>query len=95
MRQQIKGICSSPPLPIFPSLFLDNTSFFLHPPPLSATLFELLCVASRRSSSFFPLCFRRTQRAIRFRHAERRGERAEIPERREPEGEQPLSSSAC
>ena len=86
----------APPLPIFPSLFLDNTSFFLRPPPpLLATLFELLCVAPRRSSSFFALCFRRTQRAIRFRHAERRGERAEIPERRESEGEQPLSSSAC
>lgn len=54
--------------------------------PLLTALFELLC----RSSFFFfspPLCFRRTQRAIRFRHAERRGERAQIPQHLEPEGE--------
>ena len=101
MRQQIKGVSLS--LPLFSSFHTSSSQqclFFLWP-PLSTALFEPLCEAPRRSSSslfFSPLlslCFRRTQRAVCFRHAERRGERAEIPEHREPNGEQQLVCSAC
>lgn len=61
--------------------------------PLLTALFELLCRSSFFFFFFSPLCFRRTQRAIRFRHAERRRERAQIPQHLESEGE--LLPSLC
>lgn len=48
----------APPLPIFPSLFLDNTSFFLHAPPpsFSDALWAALCSATS-FIFFFPSLF--------------------------------------
>lgn len=73
-----KGFLPSAPLP------RQSTPHFPFDPPFNRALWTALSLISL----FFPsLCFRRAQRAIRFRHAERRRERAQIPQHLEPEGE--------